>query len=273
VVISVQRRVTDRASLLKLLAVGLDLGSDDGYADLSSLVAAALALPPTVIVVDNAHRLFMRRIGGFEALSTFQAVVTATSHRHLWISSYDGYAWTFIRHTERKPRDGALRELVDARMGQTPLQATFEALNLDADPTRDHMVNLDQSAGGYFRLLEEATRGNPRVAMEYWLGSLNPTGTQQMRVNLFEPLAKKRLVALGDNARFVLVALVQHVELSLDELAQTLNFPPSLIAEILVALDDMGVIDRDADTGQAWVNARTYSSVTTFLEGQNLLHV
>ena len=259
---------------------------DANHEDEEAIVGALLEMAPSVLLLDNAHRLFLRRVGGFGAFERLQRLLVTTGHHHLWVVSVDAYGWALLQRMHNRPLrppnviwldgwgDDDLRRLIDARMAPLGCQVTYEPMGLDdEDAFEDEWSLFDQSAGGYFRLLEESARGNPRSAMRLWQESLVRDEAGIFHVHLFPAPPRKRLMGLTDTDRFLLAALVQHVALTVPALARATSLELSLVSAHLLGLEQLDLVALCPDTGQARVPEPAYNPVVDVLADFNLLHV
>ncbi|MEO1266724.1 MAG: AAA family ATPase, partial [Myxococcota bacterium] len=274
----------DRFSAALASKLGLD-EEEANPADEHALIQALLAMEPSVVLLDDVHQLLMREVGGFGAIELLQRLWVTTGHHHLWVVAIDAYAWALLQRMHNRPLRppnvlwldpwGAddLRRLVDARMDPLACKVTFERLGLDDDDFEDEWSLFDQSAGGYFRLLEESARGNPRCAMRLWQESLVRDDEGVFHVHLFSAPPRERMHGLTDTDRFVLAALVQHVSLTIPELARTTALELNLVSAHLLGLEQLGLVVRCPDNGRARVAKPAYNQVVTTLTDFNLLHL
>ncbi|AFU99904.1 ATP-binding protein [Simiduia agarivorans] len=73
-------------------------------ATVAEMVSAINALPPRLLLIDDAHMLLSRALGNQAAVQTIGAIMVATQHRHCWIVACAKQAWrrlNFIYAVER----------------------------------------------------------------------------------------------------------------------------------------------------------------------------
>lgn len=249
-----------------------------GVSPVGDLATQLLAEPPRVVIVDDAHRLFLRRIGGFAALSELERLMVATGEHHFWVLAHDAWAWRYLRLRQRRALQGPsvitlrawsaleLRSWVTARTESAGFEVSFAQLDDDASSTEQ-----GRSAGGYFSLLEEAAQGNPWCAGELWLAALSvEDGTAH--VGLFSQKAAAQLRGVTDEGRFLLAALVQHDGLGAREVAEVLGVSVSGAQELLLDLVERGLVERGPDGIEHVVTRAAYRETVAFVRGHNLLH-
>ncbi len=192
----IRKKVVTEQALVDDLAPSF--GLEPGSVDLKALIAHLQAGPERVVLVDEAHNVFLRTNGGFKAFDALVKLVNATSDRVFWALVFNRYSWTFINQTRKRvhyfrrllnvPTWSAdeLQKLIAARNMRTGFEIEFDEMLLDTPATDQGGFRLVATAEGYFRLLWEASRGNPRIATYIWLQCLKPTAAKSLRVSLFQ---------------------------------------------------------------------------------------
>ncbi len=250
-------------------------------------VAALVALPPSLMLVDDLHRCFLRAVGGFEALRQVLTVMHAASERHFWACGFHGETWAWLegvrgavnlgvfrkRVRVRELDDGRLRDWLEARCraaGRTPRYDHLATTGLGSvDPARAE----ERARTAYWRLLADASRGNPRVAHTAWLTSLRQ-GEDETTVSvvLFEQRDASMLDEAGDMALFLLAALVVHDGLPVDLLASALNISVGEVRALCRRLQGLGVLSGDSLDRYYKVVPEWSAVVDRRLRQKHLLH-
>ncbi len=213
---------------------------------------------PRVFLVDGMERLFLREVGGFQALREMLQVLHATSDEHFWVCCFHGPTWTYLRgvpgvfdpaYFERvhvlPPRgpDALARWLTT-----TAQQAEYELSFDDLAGIGPNTVEADRlrirAEAAYWRLLADSSAGNPEVARDLWIAGMTVDG-DRLRMGLFDAPAAAQLQDLSDNELFVLTAVVVHDRLSVDHLARALNLPRSGVRTACQRLVGRGVLSSD----------------------------
>ncbi|MBW2536145.1 MAG: AAA family ATPase, partial [Deltaproteobacteria bacterium] len=200
-----------------------------------ALAAKLRAGGEQVVLLDEAHNVFLRAVDGFRAVEALGRLVNHTSDTIFWVLVFNGHAWDFVSRASRHARvfrqvlrlpawsQDELEELIARRDDRTGMEIEFEELLLDAEESSTGGFELVASAEGFFRLLWEVSRGNPRVATYLWLRALTPVTEKKLRVGLIREEPASALEKMDPELVFALAAVVQHENLSYDELRQALN--------------------------------------------------
>jgi len=244
-------------------------------------------LPPSIFVIDDLHRCFLRAVGGFRGLRQVLTTMHAVSDRHFWVCAFHGDNWAFLEGVGDAVNLGVFRDRVAMHpMSPIELRNWLEAHTIAAGvrPTYDDLATegwlgadpqrtRERARNAYFRLLAEATRGNPRVALQTWCSSLRSTDTPDTAaVVLFDLPDGNRLAGGGEHALFVLAALVVHDGLDVGDLVRVLNLDEATCRATCRRLEGLGILESDDqdihfDITMAWTAA-----VHRHLRQKHLLH-
>lgn len=126
-------------------------------------------------------------------------------------------------------------------------------------------AETDRTAEAFFRLLAEASGGNPGVAVPLWARSLSPStpGAQDsdtLRVRLPEVISNPQLPPLSDPALLTLAAVRVHGGLTVSEIVQVNNMEADLVQSTVQVLDNLGLLRRVGGRfriDMAWLTAIT----------------
>ncbi|MFT4702511.1 MAG: hypothetical protein ACI81R_000196 [Bradymonadia bacterium] len=244
------------------------------------LVEALQMGPRRVIAVDCCERLFLRTVGGFEAIVAFFDLVTLTNHNVFWVLAFDRYSWHYLHRvrdrrgyfrdvfTLRPLSDAELRTALERRNEVVGLYPTFDRLTASGDDPQFYEVV--RSSAGYYRLLAEASGGNMRVAFHLWLKSVTRNQDGSLHVALFERTPESPLKKLDDDLLFALNSIVQHGELTTEELAVTVNTDPRVCEVYLNHLRELGILEQ-TKSGAVRLHVQFYVQTLAKLRDENLL--
>ena len=269
--------VHQASDIIPLITAMISLEQD--FEHLEALTQHLLTLPERVLVLDDVEHMFVRTVGGYDAIHALCQLISDTDHVHFWAVGCNQQAWDFLQkisalgqyfgHELALDRWSAdeLRELLLARTSAAAIHITFQSL--DTSATSASVVKTEE---GYFRYLEDFVRGNPAAALYYWCQSLcvEELGSADYSVQLFERRHAQKLTRLSDKHAFVLSALAHYSDASLEQLAQAVNMSPNKCRTLLDRLDDMNVI-RWEDGVVISIDTHWYPLVLRYLSDSNLL--
>ena len=270
-----------REELFRALSPSLPVS---GAEELGDWIDGLCAGPQRIVLLDEAHNVFLRTEGGFEAYDALVDVVNSTHKQIFWILLFNSFTWRFLgesrsrQHYFRRllsvPAWSAdeLRELIRRRNQQTGFEVEFDETLLSGERAGSGGLELVEGAEGYFRLLRETSGGNPRIATRLWLSSLSMAGEKKLRVRTFREPNSDALGRLSDELLFALAAIAQHENLSTRELQRVLNVPEGLARFAVQYLTEAGlVVAKDGSTDRVTLSAPYYRQTLRSLRNKHLL--
>lgn len=278
----------DRSIFCRWLAEQLDLPMTDSPAGIAEALADTEL--SGLICVDCGENLFLRRIGGTEGFRALAEIAGRTQERLVWVCAFSENAWRYLRAAEagqslfgrlvelRGWPEEEVAELVESRMRRAGLSLDFSGLleGTAAEAALDGPARqraLERAREEYFRLLWDATDGNPRLVSHFWLRSLQrDEKTGQLTVRLFDTPDPATLEGLHDESRFLLAAVVVHEDLSAGEAAMVLRWPVARCAALLDTLAARGLLTEETERpGRFRIHVHYFRSVLRHLRRRRLL--
>lgn len=252
--------------------------------DVAELAEALRDGPDRIVVLDEAHSIFLRVVGGYRAYDALVSLVNITSERVFWLLVFNRYTWKFLNESRSRTHyfrrvielpawtSAEIQDLIRRRTNRAGYKLSFsEVLRTDEIGTGGELDLIDGS-DAYFRLLWESSAGNPRIATCLWLDSLTPIGDNQLEVGLFAEGTPKVLAALGDDLMFALAAIAQRENLSTEELSRTINLPLGFAEYAVRYLSENGLVEaKDQTSDRVTLSPRNYNAVVRILRNRHLL--
>ncbi|MCB9677185.1 MAG: hypothetical protein H6737_18855 [Alphaproteobacteria bacterium] len=214
--------------------------------------------PRAVFVVEQAHRAYSRSVGGFAAITQLLYVLNATSDHHFWLVSFHRPGWRYLGAIPSIVDVGVFRSVInlepfDASMLRDLTQKRAKAAGLDLDYRglmranllgADPEVEQERATNAFFRLLSEASEGNPRVAMHLFAACLEPGDrTGKARVLTRKALRTEVASDLSVDALFTLTALRQQDAMELAEIVEVTNLPLHTVRNTVRDLQSRGLVE------------------------------
>ncbi|MBW2534917.1 MAG: ATP-binding protein [Deltaproteobacteria bacterium] len=268
-------------------ALVADLGEALGFEGGETVGALAAMLRDggdQVVLLDEAHNVFLRTVDGFRAMEALGRLVNFTSENVFWVLVFNSQAWNFVSRASRHARifrqvlrlpswsQDELEELIAKRNERAGLQIEFEELLLDAEESSTGGFELVASADGFFRLLWEVSRGNPRVATYLWLHALTPITDERLRVGLIREEPAAAFDKMDPELLFALAAVAQHENLSYNELRRALNVSLDEAAHAGRFLSEQGFLEpKHNDPRRMTLAPRYHRQVLRALREAHLL--
>lgn len=236
------------------------------------------------LLIDDAHRLILPRMGGLDSFDQLLTAARRHSSSCSWVFAFDEVVWRFFERARgARPlfddvirlepwREEAIARLLVSRTKQAGLTPNFErllpALPDDADEV-DRAEATERTSAGYYRLLWDYASGNPGIALHAWRSCLGAGADGEPIVKVFDPPNTSDLEALPDSAVFVLRAVIQLEFAHPDEIELATMLEPADIEDALRFGLNRGYF-RLSD-GRYWVTWSWFRPITRFLQRRYLL--
>ncbi len=290
-----QTRSTEEELVLLLAQT---LGHEGAFADLEALITWLQGRSRQLIVVENVHRLYLRRIGGFGAIQALMHVVSRTP-QHLWVVSLEAHPHAFLQRLFRL-NDAFTHIVATQSLSDMELQRAVLVrhdlsgfkLHFEPDPSASVKVSkaLQRARGEhakqrvisayFFRQLRSHSGGNLLSALSLWLESTHVDASGKAVV--VRPLAAPEtevLRRLTQQHCFALAALLQHGDLNAIELAQVLTMALGPARLTLQLLHQRQVLElrsaqssRDPDVQRYKIASRHLGGVIKHLQGKHIVY-
>jgi hypothetical protein len=227
------------------------------------VVAALRAKPTALILVSNLHRLFLRAVGHYQGIDAVLDVMQATADHHFWVASFHGPSWAFLQGMDHVGHVGIFQNRIHLKPMTAPdmsawlhtqtrqadLKPRFDGL-LQRDSTGpDRARRLERTERAFWRLMVDASQGNPTVAARLWVDCLSAgAGAGDVDVGIPKTHDSSELEGLPDTALFALTAIILHEDIQVDELALVLNLSGVRVRAICRGLEQASLItttDKD----------------------------
>ena len=243
----------NRLTVLRWIAQSLQVETSEIHST-QDVIDVLQKRESTIFFLDNVHHLFLRIVEGFVVLDTLFTVIQETSNQHCWVLTCHLPTWRFITspatpiqsnffRTEVQIAPWSVQQLqvnLKKYMDEKEYALDFSSLTALKNPQSVHRAQMS-----YWRLLADASKGNPSIAFELFLlslfqneGSLNKT----LPIKLFPLLKTTEIQKLDDMSCFVLSSIVLHQEIRFSELCRSLQIGSELIQSICKNLIDMDIV-------------------------------
>lgn len=263
-------------ALLEALAVQFN-AADYG---LDTVAQAIRDAGPSLICIDDAHRMIAPAVGGLEQLDHFTRFALQVGGDVSWIVAIQEAAWHFVERARGErvffdqvltlPRwtEDQISTLIQRRTGEVELKPSFDALVVATesdDPAEGRRTEL-----GYYRILWDHSGGNPAVALQAWRNSLFVAETEdEPVVRLFEEPSATEIERLPATLLFVLRAIVQLELATPQEVADCTQLPAPDVADAIRFSVAHGYVEPSS--GRFRLSWTWYRTITRVLVRQHLL--
>ncbi|MBP6227270.1 MAG: ATP-binding protein [Pseudomonadales bacterium] len=259
--------------------IGELLGTDLGEGP-AALVKADAERQPSIVILDNAHGFFLRRVGGLDGWQTLLGLTNARLANIFWLIVINNQSLAYLGNVFRRDyqfsrilrarpwTQNEIRSLIMSRHKRSRFRIRYDDVLLASrGPEAGNVRNAEQR---YFSLLWDACRGNPLLALRLWISSLRADGGTVV-VGLPAQPSTTALESLPDDFHFVYAALVIHENMTAEELVSVTAMGDGVIRAALKTAQDTGFVQRTAG-GRYRLEPIWYPSVRSLLGRKNMLH-
>ena len=263
-------------ALLEALAVQFDAPDFE----LETVAKTIRSAGPSIICIDDAHRMIAPAVGGLEQLDRFTRFALQVGGDASWIVAVQEAAWHFVERArgERVFFDQVLvlsrwtedqiAALIQRRTQEAELSPSFDALVVGSESGLEGGERRTEL--GYYRILWDHSGGNPAVALQSWRHSLFVADeTSDPVVRLFEEPSSAEIERLPPTLLFVLRAIVQLELASPEEVADCTQLPVADVADAIRFSVAHGYVEPTS--GRFRLSWTWYRTITRVLTRQHLL--
>jgi hypothetical protein len=200
----------------------------------------------TIVLIDNAHNLFLTRQGGFEGYKVFLDMINRQVASIFWCPAFNENAWLYLKNSVNARHQYMGSVVTLSRWSEQEIQNLI--LNLHAKTgfkvSYDEIIqatgsqepeSIQHIESRFFRMLWRQSRGNPRLAVHLWLSSLRMIGRDELRVTLPQEAETALYNAMSEDALFVYAGIARHENLTLSQLVEVTQLPDAVVKHILEA--------------------------------------
>lgn len=235
-----------------------------------------------VIGIDNLDRLSRPALGGQQDMDQLAALVRSLQVNVFWFFGVDWAAWQYITSVRAgnlflddvlhlQPwTEEQITMLVESRSSHAGINPDFGELSL---PRQFEDINYEtieeRNRFGFYRILWNASDGNPVVALQLWADSLRVAPDGRIIVSLPQLPATSELENIQITVLLTLRVIAQSGMANQEEIITSLRFPATEIAGALrLAIDREWIESVNGSYRLTW---KWFRSITRILARQNLL--
>jgi len=236
----------------------------------------------TLVIVDDAHNLFLSELGGFEGYKRFLDIINQGDKDTFWCVAYNKRAWKFLDYVLDRNQfyrnivelsrfsDVDIQNMIMTRHQQSGFELEFDEMILAASKS-DFLTGSMHAETQFFTLLWGLAKGNPRTALSLWKASVSMVSPRKIIVGIPKPLVLRGLNSLNEGDFFVYGAILTHENLSVSEAVRTTNLPAGIVRNALKVGEDIDALEKSQD-GRYRVNPLAQSRLIHFLLEKNIVY-
>ena len=286
---AIERKMTTAPELVSYLSNILEMEDVASFDDLSLKL---LQGPRRAVILEGCHNLFLKCIGGLDAIQHLLWLIARTNHHILWGISLDQHARNYLGmwlplnrlfHFEigiQSWQPAELQMLLMQRHNQSGYRLRY-GINKELEKILRRRVHRwrrpeepavqDALAQIYFKNLAEICKENISVALLYWLRSLEPSESDLLMVNPVSEIDLGIVRNFSLEQAFILTAVLQHDNLTAVELSAILDKDLIQIRLELEILWNDNIFEFNQESTRFRINPIGLNAVEEMLEGRGLL--
>lgn len=277
--ISIPPKLTVRDKVISFICSALNITEGQ---DLDQMEKDQSIKKKTLILIDEAHNMFLAELGGFDGYRGFLELVNAKIPNVFWCVVYNRRAWKYLDNVLGRNQffrnifeiksftDEDMQSMIMNRHRKSGFSLEFDEMILAASKS-DEMGGIAHAETQFFRLLWGLAKGNPRTAIALWNQSISMINTTKVLVGIPKPLVLRELNQLNEDNYFVFGSILTHENLDAGEAIVTTNLPEGVVRNALKIGEEIEALDHSAD-GRYRVNPLAQSRLIDFLLDKNIVY-
>lgn len=260
---------------------------DKQIKDQDDIVKALNNSKPRVVILEDAQHLYLKKIGGFEAIQQLFDLISETSQNIFWLIEVTKYTYQYLEKTIRissyfKNRiqlegvsDEDMVSLIMKRHRVSGYNLEFKMVRPSRKDLKK-MRKLDQEGRQeylkkiYFKSLNEFAGSNISLALLYWLRSTKEVENNTIHIGMLGNMKFEFLSSMNEDSIFTLHALLLHDSLNVPEHAVLFHQSEWQSKMTLMVLEDNGILILKDD--RYAINRLLYRQVVNVLQKKNIIH-
>lgn len=252
--VELKRRLLSQRQVLQCLARELEV-PDNCAGTMNALANWLRAGPRRIVMLDDAHQLYLRGVGTFQAWSLLMDLIERTGNHVFWVCSMGKHPYDYLVWARRGQEVfratlnlGAWSEqdiaaLIHQRVEAAGYDVLYDDLIVDRVEGVEAKAQLVSTEREYSRLIWDYADGCPKVALHCWRNSLVLDKNKQVRVRLFRRPTESLLEQLNGQQQFLLASLIWHETLTVAEAMQSLRYARIVCQDTYTLLTEWGVLE------------------------------
>lgn len=248
--LTISEKMVAGQSLLQQLNDVFGIVIDDSLAALNNINEKI------VVLVDDAHNLFLSQRDGFHAFQLVLGLIGLPNKNLFWCFAFNHFSWAYLNSVNARHQyfgkvialspwtEKSIQGLILSIHAQSHFNLVYDDI-LQAAGTENDTENVTYIENRFFSLLRQQSRGNPRLAVYLWLSALHKVGAKDLKVGLPEDPDNVLLATLPEDALFILASIIRHENLSLPQTFAVTQLPEGVVRHILERLVGLKLLDCD----------------------------
>ncbi len=278
---SINSRITNETDFDNFLKI---IFADIRYTDKKTLKHKIKRFKtPTIIIVENIHKLFIRHHNGFKNIIEFLRIVASSNNNIFWICSSDLYAWKYLQKAVNINTYFAFNIELES-FTKEELSSILQKRHLPSGYTKNFIAPTNIAISRKYKKLNEeekqiflqnaffdniykTTQGNIKVALLYWQTSIMKVKEhtfdftiQKMDTSFLESMSLKNQIILHN--------ILIHGGITAKEFRRIFKQNESIDA--LKILENDTIITKQKN--EYHINTLLYRQIVDHLKATNLIY-
>lgn len=276
-ILDIPAKTTQPEAVHELIARHFSLAEHNAVAD---LVKKDSEMEAEVVIVDNAHNLFLSEVGQLGGFRTLNQFLNARLTNIYWIVVMHAPSWYYLsRVYERElnfnnifvmPRwsPADIRRLVLSRHQGSRRRLKYNEMLLSASAGSESS-SVRAADSRVFNILWEQSNGIPMVALHLWIDSAR-SKDRIVEIGVPQKPSAASLKQLQDDLCFIFAAIITHESLNSEEIRTVTHFPDPIVRHALKQGIKMGLLLRD-EQRRYRVHAIWQGTLSSYLASKNMI--
>jgi hypothetical protein len=281
--ISLQSKIRSEQELILLFNEVINSNEIKNIDDLRNYLSDSSSRK--MIIIENIHRLYTRKMGGFDLLKQLFQLISQTNSKVYWLNTCLNYTYNYLEYSIGISNYYAYVAMLD-KLSKEQVQETilnrhvFSGYNLNFIPpenfsekrsfkklsAKDQQKVLHED---YFKRLYNYAQNNLSLALLFWMRSVVSIDENTFNIQ-FKNLNFQFVNSLNNSQIATLYSMILHGSLCLNDHVELFDFSEQeSIRQLMVFVDD-GILVKKQD--HYLINPLVYRQIVNHLTSLNYIH-
>ncbi len=236
---------------------------------------------PRVIIIDDAHHLFLTQVGHLSAIRLLLKIMRSTRSKIFWIISMNNLSWNYLRRAMpditcaldsvniKRWTPSEIRSLILSRHHRSQFKLEYNKAALSATSrTNNHAIRTAEQR--FFYLLSDLCQGNPAIAQRLWLKTVDVQSGRKVVAMPPKKLSTPDMSAVPTSFLFVYASILIHHSMSESDLVLATSLDPGVVSSALRLALDKGFIKQEES--RCSFHLIHFHFINNYLQRKNMLH-
>lgn len=241
---------------------------------------------PQIIIIENLHHMFLKRVGGFESMEMLFELISYTTKKVLWIGVFTPQTWNYLDKTisisnyftseilMQELSYETIKDMIFKRIDYESTKLQFVPSKETSENRTFHNLDKDEQQlyleEQFFKLLHKLSNGNISLAQLYWIRSINAADEKTLTVKEIDDFNYSFIKNLSSEALFTMQALIMHDGLAIEDFAVVMHESVTQSRKTLMPMLERGLLIQPHKKYN--INPAIYKPLYDYLSSKNFIH-